>query len=295
MTVGIYGIFDSETDECLYIGMSKNIEDRWKSHLKLLRSKKHSRKDFVEWYHSNGAIEKLLIFRILETCEYDAMILNALEIKWFNEMKPKYYGKKPSLNEKWEHSEETRKKISAAGTGKEPWNKKDRGTGKDPNRRSLLCVECNKDFETIKPLQKFCSRKCRAEYSIKEKANEYDYDYVYDLYWNQGLSRPELAEKLGVGRTTALKIMKRLGIPRRTADEGLKTSIKQKEDYSEELSKRLKSLPKKICQYCDKEFSAMNVKRHETSCQTYSYCSYCGIKLKKKSSKTCQKHKSKHF
>lgn len=34
MTVGVYGIFDSKTNECLYIGMSKNIELRWKNHLK---------------------------------------------------------------------------------------------------------------------------------------------------------------------------------------------------------------------------------------------------------------------
>lgn len=286
MTVGIYGIFDSKTDECLYIGMSKNIEQRWKSHLKNLRNKRHPRKDFTKWYHSNGAVKELLLFRILEECEYDVKILNSCEIKWFNKMRPKYYGKKPSLNEKWEHSEETRRKISDAGMGKEPWNKK------SPGAKSLyifVCLHCEENFESIKTTQKFCSRKCQAEFAKQKSANEYDYDYIYDLYWNQGLSRPQIAEKLGVGRTTALKIMNRLGIPRRSADEGLKTSIKQNKKYSEGMSERLKSLPKKICQYCDKEFSAMNIKRHETSCQTYPCC---GIKLKKKTSKTCQKHRS---
>ena len=43
MTVGIYGIFNAETDECLYVGMSKNIEQRWSSHLKELKSKRHKR------------------------------------------------------------------------------------------------------------------------------------------------------------------------------------------------------------------------------------------------------------
>lgn len=80
MTIGIYGIFDATTDECLYIGMSKDIEERWKQHLKILKSKRHKRKDFTEWYHSNGATPDLLMFRILEECEYDVDTLNRLEI-----------------------------------------------------------------------------------------------------------------------------------------------------------------------------------------------------------------------
>lgn len=291
MTIGIYGIFDGETDECLYVGMSKNIEERWKQHIKLLRNKKHPRKDFVERFHALGAVEKLLSFKILEECECDESVLNLAEIKWFNELKPKYYGKKPSLNEKWEHSEETKRKIGMACSEKEPWNKKNKDT-LSPASYDFLCLGCGKKVKCIKPQQKFCSKTCVHEKKAREKAEEYDYEYIYDLYWNQRLSRPELAKKLGVGRTTALKIMKRLGIPRRNADEGLKNSIERNEKYSEELSKRLKNLSKEVCQYCDKEFSPMAIKRHETSCQTYPSCSHCGIKLKKKTSKTCQKHQN---
>lgn len=291
MTIGIYGIFDNETDECLYVGMSKNIEERWKQHIKLLRNKKHKRKDFVEWFHAHGAVEELLSFKTLEESECDESVLNLAEIKWFNELKPKYYGKKPSLNEKWEHSEETKRKIGMACSEKEPWNKKNKGT-LSPVSYDFICLGCGKKGKSIKPQQKFCSKTCVHEKKAREKAEEYNYEYIYDLYWNQRLSRPELAKKLGVGRTTALKIMKRLGIPRRNADEGLKNSIERNEKYSEELSKRLKNLSKEVCQYCDKEFSPMAIKRHETSCQTYPSCSHCGIKLKKKTSKTCQEHKN---
>lgn len=72
MTIGIYGIFDAKTNECLYVGMSsRSIEERWKKHQNLLASRKHRRKDFVEWYHANGAVIELLDFRVLEICERD--------------------------------------------------------------------------------------------------------------------------------------------------------------------------------------------------------------------------------
>ena len=112
MTVGIYGIFDAETDECLYVGCSSNVEERYKQHLKHLKYRIHKRKDFVEWYHVNGAKPDLLIFRILEECENNDVSKNTLEIKWFSILNPKYYGQKPSLNNKMRHSEETRLKIS---------------------------------------------------------------------------------------------------------------------------------------------------------------------------------------
>lgn len=133
MTIGIYGIFDSETDECLYVGMSSvSVEDRFKAHLKNLRNRNHPRKDFVEWYHKNGVVPELIVFRVLEECENNIYTLNSLEIKWFNELKPKYFGKRPSLNEKWEHSELSNIKRSAALAG---------------NLIDIVCSECAKIFK----------------------------------------------------------------------------------------------------------------------------------------------------
>lgn len=112
MVAGIYGIFDAETNECLYVGQSGIISERWKQHLKKLKNKTHSRKDFVKWYYAKGAIPELIVFRILEKCDNNECSLNLAETKWFQSMKPKFYGKQPSLNESWTHSEKTKINIS---------------------------------------------------------------------------------------------------------------------------------------------------------------------------------------
>lgn len=119
MTVGIYGIFDSDTDKCLYVGQSQNIEKRWKEHLKHLKYKIHKRTDFNEWYHDRGATPDLLCFLLLEECENDSKIKNTLELKWFNKLSPCFYGVKPSIKNQYEHSEETKQKI-AESLRKEP-------------------------------------------------------------------------------------------------------------------------------------------------------------------------------
>lgn len=166
MSIGIYGIFDRETDDCLYIGMSKNLERRWKDHLKLLKSKNHKRQDFVEWYHANGGIPDLLDFRVLEECEDDNNVLNSLEIKWFNKMKPKYFGKKPSLSEKWEQAEETKEKLRKTANS---------------NLKTLICEFCDGCFKGINA--KRC-KKCRWKnlknkycYFCKKELNNYKKKY----------------------------------------------------------------------------------------------------------------------
>ena len=80
MTVGIYGWFDKETGQCLYVGQSSNIEKRKKSHLKSLKSRKHSRKDFSEYYHQKDNKEDIYL-KILEETKNDLKIKNAAEIK----------------------------------------------------------------------------------------------------------------------------------------------------------------------------------------------------------------------
>lgn len=111
MTVGIYLIQDKITQENLYVGQSKNIEQRWKSHLKRLRGNRHL-DSFNEYFKSINKDESRLLFSILEECEDNDSIKNELEIKWFNILSPKCYGKVPSLNNKWQHSEETKKILS---------------------------------------------------------------------------------------------------------------------------------------------------------------------------------------
>lgn len=194
MTVGIYGIFDSKTDECLYVGLSKNIEQRWRSHLKELKSKCHKRQDFVEWYHSNGAVKELLSFKILEECEPDEKTLNSAEIKWFNKLKPKYYGHKPTVKGHWTQSDATKAKIRSAMMAKyfertcKQCNvvfysvsnetdrcQKHRAAKKKDNKRykkSTVFKKCEICQKKINAKRLFCSSECRiVSYGIKCENN----------------------------------------------------------------------------------------------------------------------------
>jgi len=50
MTTGIYGIFLEDTDECLYVGQSTDIEIRWSHHRLDLAQGKHHNKLFQIYY-----------------------------------------------------------------------------------------------------------------------------------------------------------------------------------------------------------------------------------------------------
>lgn len=125
-TVGIYGIYNPKTGECLYIGCSKEIEKRYcKYHLPRLANGSHRRKDFSEWFIQQEEKEPTVL-RILEVCP-SVNELNNREVFWFWQEKPKFYGKLPSVNENWKYSEESRKKLSestkirAADPERSPW------------------------------------------------------------------------------------------------------------------------------------------------------------------------------
>lgn len=227
MTVGIYGIFDSKTDECLYVGMSKNIEQRWKSHIKLLRSKKHPRKDFVEWFHTNGAQKELLDFRLLEECENNETVLNSLEIKWFNELLPKYFGKKPSLNERWVRSEESKKKVSES-------LRKYRDSL--PQKPVSICLNKNCNNIVRHNRNKYCSVKC-ANLSIKKKLNKkmlghliLNKSRIIELYL-EGKSLEEIANLFSTTKKTLSNFLKSEGVEVRKRGAAKGCSSKHKGKY----------------------------------------------------------------
>lgn len=276
MTVGIYGIFNAKTDECLYIGMSKNIEERWHSHLKELKSKRHKRQDFVEWYHSNGAVKELLSFKILEECEPNEKLLNNAEIKWFNTLKPKYFGKSPSLNEKWSHSVATREKIRVAALNQQI-NENSRIL------RDLICQNCKEIFHSKVKSPQFCSRDCRTNFDNKR----FDKQELTDKY-NSGMSLHALAEEYNCSYRTIHGYMVRHNIPRRTASENfaLIDHTKRKEMLSN-LQKSPRNIQKVLCSICNKHFSSLSIKRHETACTNKPKCMDCQVPVVKKSAKRC--------
>lgn len=114
MTVGIYGIFDAKTDECLYVGKSITIESRWKKHIYLLRTGKHIRSEFVDWFNEHNKDPESMRFAILEECDNKGATKNLLEIKWFNELRPKFFRKLPSVKDKWQHTTATKIAIGEA-------------------------------------------------------------------------------------------------------------------------------------------------------------------------------------
>jgi len=189
MTVGIYGWFDKETGQCLYVGQSSNIEKRKKSHLKSLKSRKHSRKDFSEYYHQKDNKEDIYL-KILEETKNDLKIKNAAEIKWFIELKPLFYGMKPDESYYcFTATEETKKLIS----------KNIKNSNKEVSqvctvcktnltfRQNGVCVECNdkRNKEIIKENKKLYNVSLLKEhhrvfpifsYSIKDRYQSYEYD-----------------------------------------------------------------------------------------------------------------------
>lgn len=155
MTVGIYGIFCSDTGECLYVGQSKDIESRYYQHLKNLRNGNHRRKDFVDWFKVRSDNPDKMIFAIIEETPDSDFEKNKVEIFWFKELQPRFFGKVPSLNDKWTHSEETRKRI---GLGvKEVHISNNLSFFKTVN-----CLECSNQIQLTWSTRnrKFCSTKC---------------------------------------------------------------------------------------------------------------------------------------
>lgn len=195
---GVYAIFDSRTNECLYVGQSSNVLLRFKKHTYLLKSRKH-RKDFVAWFEDHNFDVKSIKFEIMEMCDNEDGIKNSLEIKWFNELSPKFYGQVPSMNSKWSHSEETISKI------------------KDHSQRGCKifyydCEGCGKVFISNKRRYKkhvFCSVKCSSShFSV---VNKFDYDTISGMYAS-GMTQCEIAKELNVSNTSISKFMMLNGI-----------------------------------------------------------------------------------
>ena len=295
MTVGIYGIFDSETDECLYVGMSSvSVEKRFKQHLKNLRNGNHPRKDFVEWFHNNSGQPELVVFRILEECENNETVLNTLEIKWFNELKPKYFGKQPSLNEVWERSEESKKKVS------ESLRKLHNSDFLDGQIDDILSFAKNTSMTVAEAARLLnVSPKKLKNYLI---LNKIDWAYSSDdpaenrkiLHWyfNEKMSTRQIAKKLNISQPSVVRRLKKL----KEADPEKFSGIKERhhrvpvqftDKRSKKLSQSLKNLEKITCQYCSENFTPMNIKRHEKSCKDWPRCN-CGKKLSKQTAKKCQ-------
>lgn len=259
MTVGIYLIQDKITQENLYVGQSKDIEQRWKSHLKNLRGNRHL-DSFNKYFESIDKDESRLLFSILEECEDDDLVKNELEIKWFNDLSPKFYGAVPSLNNRWSLSEETRKRISKKSS--------ENYKNKRIIDKEQICKNCNKTFKRIKIIQ-FCSSKCRGKFRYKNSLNKVDLNDLKELY-NSGLSIPQLSQHFGVSVGWIHSFMNKNNIKRRTLSETNK-------NYRLRNNLNGRTLHNFVCKFCQKEFTS-DRKRKRIYCSIE--CKNNGLKKK---------------
>lgn len=201
MAVGIYAFFDLE-GTCLYVGQSSDVYQRKKQHLKYLRGGYHKRKEFNDWFVLNG--EDALVFKVLEVCSNEATTKNRLEIKYFEDLRPRYYGQTPSVLDRFSQSEETRYKIS--GSLKKTLTEQGVYTTKK-------CA-CGVEYTVTSSRDRvFCSAPCRSRRNNNRKS-QLNYDEVTNLYAS-GLSLSEVGARVGVSYRTVHQFMVKNNIPRR--------------------------------------------------------------------------------
>jgi len=200
MTVGVYAFFDQDGN-CLYVGQSGDIEGRHKQHINQLRGGYHRRSDFNEWFSSHG--ESKLSFKLLEKCSNDVDSRNYLEIEYFNQLNPMFYGQIPSMSNRFEHSDETRTRIA------ESVRKRLEDLGVYETRK----CPCGSEFTAlVRRTTKYCSRKC----VVDDRKSVLDCTTVYDLYMS-GLTLTQVGDILGVSYRTVHSFMVKHNIPRRAS------------------------------------------------------------------------------
>lgn len=204
MTVGIYGIFDKRDDTCLYVGQSKDIAERWKGHLKNLRSGKHIRKDFVTWFESYDKDPESIRFEILEPCLNDDVVKNVIEMHWFQELNPRFFGKMPTINERWALSEETKAKIGATLAANNP-----------RKMYEFVCKGCGETFSTKRSVRLFCDLDCRRQYDKVIIADDVLKSKLVEKYEIQRMTLHEIAREMNVSHVTIYKLLEKFNIPRR--------------------------------------------------------------------------------
>lgn len=213
MTVGTYGIFDSKTDECLYVGLSSDMDGRWRRHIINLLNGNHLRKDFVHWFEMKNRDIDSMIFKVLEECENDDSVLNLLELKWFEILEPRFAGKIPNENEKWKHSDETKAKIRKAAFASAVKR------GLNDRRIKGDCIICGNESSSFR--SHFCSNSCQMLNRRKKAFNGQlpDISDIIERY-ESGETSNSIGKSYGVSYMTILRLMESENVkirPRGTA------------------------------------------------------------------------------
>lgn len=199
MVCGVYGIFGPE-EECLYVGMSKDIGNRWKGHLKQIKNGSHPRTELIEWCFHNGGVESLT-FQVLELVEASED-LGTVEIKWFENLKPKFYGQVPRHSKAWSHSEKTKEKIRQTVLAR-----LEESGGRD-YLKPMVCGYCGNYFTRTRSRvgnpQKFCTVSCGAK--SRSKLTKEDRAEIRNSY--PAKTQQELGRQFGISHTAIQNVLK---------------------------------------------------------------------------------------
>ena len=213
MATGIYGLFDKASGECLYVGQSSDIEYRARQHKKKLNSGKHLAA-FNSWFSDRGQDFSEISVKVLEECSNDDSTKNICEIKWFNLLSPRFYGKVPSGSETWGHSEATRRKISESNK----LNFKDRILEIDKDK---TCPTCETVFRTNKSSSLYCSNRCIIRTGPKAFIKStIDFDEIANEY-TSGMSIQKIAKSRKMAPKTVRRILRDKEVKIRTHSEAV--------------------------------------------------------------------------
>lgn len=244
VTCGVYGIFDAADGACLYVGQSRCIEARWTQHLRKLKAGKH-RKDFEEWFREHGSSESALRFSVLETCDDVAQDKNALELKWFNKLRPLFYGQTPSLHYCYGNAHG----CSGLEPGTDEWYL---AVHASTRIWFYYCANCLELFVSRKhrttPLV-FCSHRCHREHSLIIKTVDAG-DVLRML--DDGLNLSAIGNFYGTNAKVVRDYMARFGLRERSRHAVATPSVcSERGAYNMHLRWHVRRLrPNADCKWC---------------------------------------------
>lgn len=250
---GIYKIKNTVNGK-VYIGQSTDIVARWAHHMTYLNENIHGNPHLQNAWNKYG--KDKFEFSIIEECEYDK--LTEREQYWID-----YYGGRNSnktynlrdANIGGHLSDITRKRISEAGLGKEPWNK---GLTKDTDERIKNYSEklsnnhlpeeiCKRISETVSQLHKdgVYDYKSMAKKGVETRKR--NGTVRKDKGVKRGNYSEEWCSNISKGKLEANRIKREKGLPLR---------IQEKKPVPMKTS---------ICEFCGKEFQ-------QRQCWHKKYC-----------------------
>jgi group I intron endonuclease len=148
---GIYKITNILNNK-IYIGSSKDIQTRWRKHISLLKSTKHSNTHLQNAWIKYG--ENAFIIEVIEICPLYKQIILEREQYYIDTLKPEY-NKCPKAGSSLgrSHSNETKEKIKLALKEK-PWSDERRKASDNISKKLSLIKEMKQWVKDLKKIKK---------------------------------------------------------------------------------------------------------------------------------------------